>query len=125
MDRWYWNPTTFEETHSKEAPVGWNRGRLPHKYWSEERKKSYAEKHSFNPFERMTPEAIEEKLWKLSEIHKGKIWYTNGKTNKYLRQGEDVPDGFWKGHTSEKTEKFINSRKKKGYNNKGEKINNE
>lgn len=122
--RWYWNSETHEEKFSQDDLTleGWNRGRIPHEFWSEERKKSYAEKHSFNPSERMTEEAIEERSRKLSEIQKGKVCYTDGKTNKYLRQGEDIPEGFYKGSTFEKTELYWNTRRKKGYNNKGEKV---
>lgn len=123
--KWYWNQTTYEEKFSQTDLTldGWNRGRLPHEYWPEERKQSYAKKHSFNTTERMTTEAIEERRKKLKEANKDNIWYTNGQDNKHLRPGQDIPKGYYIGFTFEKTDLYIKTRKKKGYNNKGELIN--
>lgn len=114
--RWYWNSDTLEEKFSQEDLTlnGWNKGRIPHEYWSEERKKSYAEKHSFNPTERMTMEAIEERRKKLIEAQKDKVCYTDGKNNKFLRLGQDIPEGYYKGCTFEKTELYWSTRRKKG-----------
>lgn len=114
--RWYWDPVTHNEKFSQDDLMleGWNRGRIPHEYWSEERKKSYAEKHSFNPTERMTKEAIEERSIKLKEAQKDKICYTDGKNNKFLRPGQDIPEGYYRGCTFEKTELYWSTRKKKG-----------
>lgn len=118
--RWYWNSDTLEEKFSQEDLTlnGWNKGRIPHEYWSEERKKSYAEKHSFNPTERMTMEAIEERRKKLIEAQKDKVCYTDGHNNKFLRPGQDIPEGYYKGCTFEKTELYWSTRR-----NKGDKIN--
>lgn len=43
---WYWNKETLEESFSQEdlTQSGWEKGRLPHEYWSEERKASFKEK---------------------------------------------------------------------------------
>lgn len=112
--RWYYNPETGEETFSKECPEGCIKGRLPYYLWSEERKKSYAEKHSFNPLERMEPLKVEEHNQKLSFNAKGRVCYTDGKHNRYLLQGQDIPEGYYKGCTFEKTEKYISTRRKKG-----------
>jgi hypothetical protein len=120
---WCYNPETLVETYLPYIPEGYVKGRIPHSLWSEERKKSYADKHSFNPLTRMTAEAIEERSQKISESAKGRICVTDGVNNKYLMQGDNIPDGWWLGCTFEKTPLYINTRKKKGYNNKGEKVN--
>ena len=122
--RWYYNPITLQETYWYEQPgIDWKRGRLPYKYWSEERKQSYAAKHTKNPFADWSVERMEEYAQKQAERQKGKIGYTNGKNNIYLYQGQDIPDGYYRGCTFTKTELYIATRKKKGYNNKGEKVN--
>jgi hypothetical protein len=120
---WCYNPETLVETYLPYIPEGYVKGRIPHSLWSEERKKSYADKHSFNPLTRMTAEAIEERSQKISESAKGRICVTDGVNNKYLMQGDNIPDGWCLGCTFEKTPLYINTRKKKGYNNKGEKVN--
>lgn len=47
---WYWNPETLEESFSVEDLTikGWNKGRLPHKHWSETRKSGYKGKDPWN-----------------------------------------------------------------------------
>ena len=113
--RWYYNKETLKETYWYEQPgPEWILGRVPHSLWTDGKKKSYAEKHSFNPIERMSAEAVFERNRKLSENQKGKVCFTNGKRNVFLRQGQDIPEGFWKGCTFEKTELYIATRKKKG-----------
>ena len=123
--KWFYNRNTKEEILAISAPKGFIEGRLPYSLWTEERKKSYAEKHSINTYvilKEKDPLRYEEVCQK-NRRRKGCIGYTNGKNNTYLHPGQDVPDGYWKGITFTKTEKYINSRKKKGYNNKGEKVN--
>lgn len=121
---WFYNPETLVETYSPECPDGFIKGRLPHSLWSDERKKSYAEKHSFNPFRDWDTARIEEYAQKSSERQKGKVAYTNGKNNIYLFQGQDIPEGYYKGSTFEKSDLYWATRHRKGYNNKGEKVNN-
>lgn len=116
--KWYWNPTTYEEKFSREDLIskGWNRGRLPHEYWSDERKQSYKAKHNINTWDILKekdPIKHEQAKNKCSETSKERIWYTNGVNNKYLRQGADIPEGYYKGFTLTKTEKYINSRRKR------------
>jgi hypothetical protein len=120
---WFYNPETLVETYLPECPDGFVKGRLPHSLWSEERKKSYAEKHSFNPFRNWDIARIEEYAQNQAERQKGKVCYTNGKNNIYLFQGQDIPEGYYKGCTFEKSELYWATRKKKGYNNQGEKVN--
>lgn len=108
--RWYHDSETRKETFCKECPEGWVKGRLPHSLWSEERKKSYAEKHSFNPTERMDEISINERSRKLSDSSKGRVCYTNGEKNVYLRPGQDIPEGFYKGCTFTKTELYLSTR---------------
>ena len=108
--RWYHNLETGKETFSKECPKGWAKGRLPHSLWSEERKRSYAEKHSFNPLEHMDELSLNERRQKLSESAKGRICYTDGERNVFLLPGQDVPEGFYKGFTFTKTELYLATR---------------
>lgn len=112
---WYYNPETLQETYSVVQPEGYVRGRLPHHLWSEERKKSYAEKHSFNPYANMDIGKKEKIFNDLAQRYKGSICYTDGKHNRYLHPGQDIPEGYYKGCTFEKTEKYISTRRKKGY----------
>ena len=112
--KWYYNPLTGEETFTaKGCPEGWTKGRLPHSMWSEERKKSYADKHKFNPFANKSEEWMEEYSMRCSENQKGKICYTDGVHNRYLMQGENIPDGFYKGCTFKKSDLYWNTRRKK------------
>lgn len=120
---WFYNPETLEETYLPECPDGFIKGRLPHSLWSEERKKSYAEKHNFNPFRNWDTTRMEEYVQSQAERQKGKVCYTDGEHNVYLFQGQDIPDGYYKGCTFEKSEHYWATRKKPGYNNKGEKVN--
>ena len=119
---WFYNPETLAETYSPECPDGFIKGRLPHSLWSDERKKSYAEKHSFNPFRDWNTARIEEYAQSQADKQKGKVCYTNGKNNIYLFQGQDIPEGYYKGCTFEKSELYWATRPKKGYK-RGEKIN--
>lgn len=123
--RWYYNETTLKETYWYELPEGdgWHLGRLPHNLWSEERKSSYADKHNFNPYRNKTVAEMEEYSKLSSERQKGKVCYTDGESNIYLHQGQDIPEGFYKGCSFEKSELYWQTRKKAGYNNKGEKVN--
>lgn len=120
---WFYNPETLVETYLPECPEGFIRGRLPHSLWSEDRKKSYAEKHSINPFRDWDIARKEEYAQAQSDNQKGKVCYTNGIHNKYLLQGQDIPEGYYRGCTFEKSELYWATRKKRGYNNKGEKVN--
>lgn len=120
---WFYNPETLTETYSIECPEGFVKGRLPHSLWSEERRKSYAEKHSFNPFKDWDIARMEEYAQNQADKQKGRICYTNGENNIYLFQGQDIPEGYYKGNTFEKSELYWATRKKKGYNNRGEKVN--
>ena len=117
---WSYNPDTLVETYLHYLPEGNIKGRIPHELWTDERKKSYAEKHTFNPFRNKTEEWMEEYSNKSSQRQKGKVCYTNGIINKYLFQGEDIPDGYWKGCTFEKTELYLATRfgRKQGSKNK-------
>ena len=121
---WFYNPETLVETYLPECPEGFIKGRLPHSLWSEERKKSYAEKHNFNPFRDWDTARMEEYAQSQADKQKGKVCYTDGVHNTYLFQGQDIPEGYYKGCTFTKTDLYIATRKKKGYNNKGEKVNN-
>ena len=123
--RWYYNTDTLKETYWWRDPSidfggKWILGRLPHDLWPEERKESYKIKHSFNPIERMSEYEREERSNKLSQAQSGKVCYTDGTTNVYLRQGQDVPDGFYRGCTFTKTPLYIATRtgRKKGSKNK-------
>ena len=111
---WSYNPDTLEETYLSYIPNGNIKGRLPYKYWPEDRKKSYAEKHSKNPLNSMTIEAIEELKDKLSKHSKGRIWYTDGVNNIYALPGQDIPDDYYQGMTITRTELYNNTRRKKG-----------
>jgi hypothetical protein len=121
---WFYNPETLVETYQPECPDGFVKGRLPHSLWSEERKKSYAEKHNFNPFRDWDTARKEEYAQIQADRQKGKVCYTDGEHNIYLYQGQDIPEGYYKGCTFTKSELYIATRKKKGHNNKGEKVNN-
>ena len=107
---WSYNPETLVETYLPYIPDGYIKGRIPHKYWSEEKKKSYAEKHNFNPFRDWDATRMEEYAQNSAERQKGKVCYTNGIHNKYLFQGQDIPEGYYKGCTFEKTELYLKTR---------------
>lgn len=96
---WYYNPETKKETYSITQPEGWIKGRLPHEFWPEERKRVYKEHHSFNAYARMTPEKYAEVCRKNKEHSTGTVWVTNGVDNKHLLQGQDIPEGYWLGMT--------------------------
>lgn len=110
---WQYNPETLEETYLGYLKEGWVKGRVPHELWTEERKKSYAEKHSINPFENKDEVFMERYRQESAERQKGKICFTDGKTNRYLRQGEDIPEGFYRGCTFTKSDLYWGTRKKK------------
>lgn len=119
--KWYYNAETKKESYAVTSPgEGWELGRLPHILWPEERKKSYADKHNMNPFANKSTEWMEEYSQKSSERQKGRICYTNGTNNIYLMQGQDIPEGFYKGCIFEKTELYLATRtgRKKGSKNK-------
>lgn len=108
----YWFNNGVIETLQETCPDGFIHGRLPFKNYN----------HSINTFANKTQEQMQEIGRKISSSMTGRVWYTNGVDNKHLLQGEDVPDGYWMGFTLTKTTKYINTRKKKGHNNKGERI---
>lgn len=110
---WCYNPETLVETYLSYIPEGYIKGRIPHKYWSEEKKKSYAEKHAESVagwFERLSEDRQYEIRQKTKENSTGRVWYTNGKENIYARQGQDIPDGYYPGLTFEKTELYLKTR---------------
>lgn len=113
--KWYYNKVTLKETYWYESPGDdWELGRCPHNLWTDEKKKSYAEKHSKSFtgwFDRLPKEKQDEFRKKASEYNKEKIWLTNGKENIFARQGMDIPEGFYLGFSFVKTDKYINSRK--------------
>lgn len=117
---WSYNPDTLVETYSYYLPEGNIKGRIPHELWTDERKKSYAEKHTFNPFRNKSEEWMEEHSNKQSQVSKGRVWYTNGIDNKFLFQGEDIPEGYWRGLTFKKSELYKATRcgRKQGSKNK-------
>lgn len=92
---WYYNPETREEKLAyNPLPPPWIRGRLPYSLWSEERKQSYREKHNHIHY---TEESYKTKCRKAYKAQKGKVGYTNGTNNIWLRIGEIVPEGYYKG----------------------------
>lgn len=92
---WFWNTITYEETYLPKKPgADWCKGRLPYKYWTEERKESYREKHG-GPTR--FSEEEKKKIWGGNHSTLGKVCYTNGQVNKFLYPGENVPEGFWRG----------------------------
>lgn len=115
---WFYNPETLQETYLPECPEGFIKGRLPHELWTDERKQSYSEKHSINVYDRMDELQITDIKSRLSNINKNRVWYTNGYENVFLMQGDDVPDGFFKGFSFKKTEKYRMTRRKKGESNR-------
>lgn len=96
---WYHN-TKVEKIFKKgdEIPEGFVKGRLPYKYWTEEKKKSYAEKHkSWN--------GDREKQRHLTRKYQtGRVAFTNGEKNVWLRYGQDIPEGFYQGWVNTKTQ---------------------
>ncbi len=112
--KWYYNTQTLKETYWYEQPgPEWELGRVPHELWDDAKKQSYANKHKLNTIDRMTEEAKEIRSQKLSDSMKGRLCFTNGTNNIYLRQGEDIPDGYWRGCSFEKTPLYISTRRKK------------
>lgn len=109
--KWYYNTQTLKETYWHELPgPEWKLGRVPHNLWDEAKKKSYAEKHNFNPFRDWDAARMEEYAQNSAERQKGKVCYTDGVHNKYLFQGQDIPEGYYKGCTFEKTELYLKTR---------------
>lgn len=107
---WQYNPETLEETYLSYLKDGWVKGRIPYDKWSKERKKSYAEKHHINPFENKDEAFMERYRQNSYERQKGKIGFTDGKTNRFLKQGQEIPEGFYKGFTFTKTELYMKTR---------------
>ena len=97
-DKWYYNVKTKKEVHSKEKPEGdeWKLGRLPSRYWSEERKNSYKEKRKNVVW---TEEYRKKQSERTKRYQTDRVGYTNGKKNIWLRIGQDIPKGFYKGWT--------------------------
>lgn len=110
---WQYNPETLEESYSSELKEGWIKGRLPYEYWPEERKQSYREKHIQNPFANKSPEWMEDYKIRIANKQQGKKAYTNGVNNRYLLQGQEIPEGYYPGVTFTKSELYWATRPKK------------
>lgn len=109
-NHWYYDPITLKEVWSSSQPEGFVKGRLPYDKWPEERKKSYKEKHKINPLSKLSPERYEEFCLRSYNNMKGKVWYTNGYKNVALRQGTDIPDGFYPGLVRKPTSDILRQR---------------
>ena len=98
MNKWYWNSITKEEVHADSIPEGdnWNIGRLPYEYWSEEKKESYRQKRKNINW---SEESRLKQSKKTKRFQTDKVGYTNGIINIWLRIGQDIPDGFYRGWT--------------------------
>lgn len=97
--KWYNNG--IEEKYCKNndiIPEGFVKGRLPYECWSEERKKSYAEKHSSWTGDRKKQGEISRRL------QTGRLAYTNGIKNTWLRPGQDIPEGYYQGWVNTSTQ---------------------
>lgn len=98
---WYYNPETREEKAVKPPlPPPWTRGRLPYSLWSDEKKQSYRANHKY------TEEGYKTKCEKAYRAQKGKVGYTNGTNNIWLRIGEIVPEGYYRGWTIDDPTKY-------------------
>jgi hypothetical protein len=109
--KWFYNEKTKSETHCLEMPngEGWKVGRLPFSLWSDERKKSYREKRSLIVY---SDEYKDEQRKRSKKFQTDKVGYTDGKRNIWLRIGQDVPYGFYKGWTITEPFKYWRMEKK-------------
>lgn len=114
---WYHDPIAKKEYFTSTPEKDWIRGRLPHSLWDDSKKLHYKEAHSFNPINYMSEEGKKERTKKIKKNNKDRVWYTNGTRNKFLKMGSEVPEGFYRGFTFTKTDKYINTRRKKGERN--------
>lgn len=110
---WYWNPDLNRESFSDidRTSEGWLRGRLPHDRWPIERVISYREKHKNNPYINKSQIEKEELINRLANQYRGHMAYTNGVDNIYLHPGQEIPNGFYRGCSWEKSELYWRTRK--------------
>lgn len=109
--RWYHNLKTKKERLFKDCPESkdWISGRLPLSYWDENKRKSYSEKRKnikwSDEYRRVQRE-------RSRRCQTDKVGYTDGMRNIWLRIGEDVPYGFYKGWTISEPYKYWKMEKK-------------
>ena len=107
---WWWSPITLQEYFSEDKKCeDWQKGRLPYQYWSDKRKESYqkARKEKDWPLEARIKASERAK-----RLQTDKVGYTNGTTNIWLRIGQDVPEGYYRGWTVDDPTKYWRNEKK-------------
>lgn len=107
---WWWSPVTLEEYCSEaKKQEDWQRGRLPYQYWSDERKESYQKTRKDVVW---SQEAKDKASKRAKKSQTDKVGYTDGTTNIWLRIGQDVPEGFYRGWTVDDPTKYWRNERK-------------
>jgi hypothetical protein len=105
MKKWYYNIETKEEKLFDKCPDEntWKSGRLPFLYWSYDKKRQYKEKRRAIVW---SDEYKDGQRKHSRRVQKDRVGYTNGIVNIWLRIGQDIPDGFYKGWTIDDPSKY-------------------
>lgn len=109
--KWYHNLQTKEERLFKESPENddWILGRLPSSYWDDDKKKSYSEKRKNIEW---SDEYRSSQRERSRRYQTDRVGYTDGIHNIWLRIGQDVPCGFYRGWTITEPYKYWRTEKK-------------
>lgn len=102
MKHWYYSEELLKETYAEECPDGYIKGRLPYKYWTQERKVSYKAKHNKKT---LTPEQLKKESERARRLQLMRVGYNDGVRNYWFMQGEEIPDNMVRG--------FINTKHKR------------